>query len=244
MAKFVYRKNGLIRSSFAFPPHDCADDDGLLAAGGDLRLETLLKAYSNGIFPWPIDEDEPIWWFSPLERFVLVPTTFHLPKSLARTMKKGLFEIRVNTAFSEVIRACAAVARPQQDGTWIMPWLIEAYDRLHHAGHAHSIEAWRDGQLVGGFYGVRVGRVFCGESMFTRQSDASKVAFAHFCLAAKDAGIDLIDCQMPTEHLARFGATTISRQAYLEQLAKLSVLDANIDFWNGQWTETIGKLSL
>ena len=191
-----------------FPDPRRADPEGLLAYGGDLSAERLLAAYETGIFPW-YDRD-PILWFSPDPRMVLVPSELHVGRSLAKSVRRGEFELRLDTAFARVIERCASVPRPGQDGTWINSDMIEAYVRLHEQGFAHSAEAWRDGELCGGLYGVSLGRAFFGESMFADESDASKVAFVRLVnqLAAWD--FELVDCQVETEHLARFGATTVS----------------------------------
>lgn len=213
----VYR---LDDESLAFPSPEEADGeyDGLLAVGGDYSPERLLNAYSTGIFPWPVAEGRPITWFSPDPRFVLKAENFCVPKSLKKTLKKGLFDYRVNTAFSEVIHECAVVPRPGQDGTWITDNLEKGYCELNRLGFARSFEAWQDDRLVGGFYGVAIGPCFFGESMFARVSDASKCAFAHFVGIMFDNGLPWIDCQIHTDHLARFGAKEIPRDEYLQML--------------------------
>ena len=206
--------------SFDFPPAEAAtaENDWLLAVGGDYHPERLLTAYSQGIFPWPIREDLPITWFSPDPRFVLKAEDLHIPKSLQRTLKKKCFTYRINTAFADVIRACASTPRPRQDGTWITEELLKGYCELHQRGFAHSFEAWQNDQLVGGFYGVAIGSCFFGESMFTRVPDASKCAFATFARYLFAKGFPWIDCQTYTDHLARFGAKDISRAEYLKML--------------------------
>lgn len=203
-----------------FPPATEAVDayDGLVAVGGDYAPERLLQAYAGGIFPWPVAEGEAITWFSPNPRFVLMAADLHIPKSLGKTLRKGLFDYRVDAAFPEVIRACAEVPRPGQTGTWITQDLIDGYCELQRRGFAHSFESWQDGRLVGGFYGVALGPCFFGESMFARVPDASKCAFATFARRMFDAGVPWIDCQVRTDHLARFGAKDISRDAYLALL--------------------------
>ena len=213
----VYR---LDDESLAFPSPEEADGeyDGLLAVGGDYSPERLLNAYSTGIFPWPVAEGRPITWFSPDPRFVLKAENFCVPKFLKKTLKKGLFDYRVNTAFSEVVHECAVVPRPGQDGTWITDDLEKGYCELNRLGFAHSFEAWQDDRLVGGFYGVAIGPCFFGESMFARVSDASKCAFAHFVGIMFDNGLPWIDCQIHTDHLARFGAKEIPRDEYLQML--------------------------
>ena len=202
----------------AFPPPERADRSGLLAVGGDLSPARLLAGYRRGIFPW-YSEGQPILWHSPDPRFVLLPDQLHLPRSLEKVLRRRAFEFRADTAFSEVLTACAESPRPGQDGTWITPEMHAAYMELHRLGHAHSVEAWKDGALVGGLYGVALGRVFFGESMFARVPDASKAAFATIARALFDAGCLLIDCQVETEHLARFGAADIPRRRFLRLLA-------------------------
>jgi len=200
-----------------FPPPERADRSGLLAIGGDLSPERLLAGYRRGIFPW-YSEGQPILWHSPDPRFVLLPGHLHVPRSLEKALRRRTYEIRSDTAFAEVLRACAEAPRPGQDGTWITAEMVGAYLALHRLGHAHSVEAWMEGTLVGGLYGVAVGRVFFGESMFATSPDASKVAFATAARALFDAGCMLIDCQVETEHLARFGAADISRRRFLQLL--------------------------
>ena len=214
----IYRLND---DSFEFPlPEEAtAENDWLLAVGGDYRPERLLNAYAGGIFPWPVKEGMPITWFSPDPRFVLKAEDFRIQKSLKKVLKKGLFEYRVDTAFKEVIHACSVVPRPGQDGTWITSDLEAGYCELNRLGFAHSFESWQDGKLVGGFYGVAIGSCFFGESMFARVPDASKCAFAHFAGIMFDNGLPWIDCQTYTDHLARFGAKDIPRAEYLEMLA-------------------------
>jgi leucyl/phenylalanyl-tRNA--protein transferase len=202
----------------AFPPPERADRSGLLAIGGDLTPQRLLAGYRRGIFPW-YSEGQPILWHSPDPRFVLLPGRLHVPRSLEKVLRRGTFDIRADTAFAEVLRACAAAPRPGQDGTWITPEMHAAYVTLHRLGHAHSVEARKDGELVGGLYGVAVGRVFFGESMFTLAPDASKAAFVTIARALFDAGCLLIDCQVETEHLARFGAADVPRRRFLQLLA-------------------------
>ncbi len=208
----VYR---LDEKQISFPHPSLADEDGLLAVGGDLSIDRLLLAYEYGIFPW-YDEDTPILWYAPLERFVLYPEKIKISKSLQKTVSSGKFHISVDKAFADVIQACATIDRKDQQGTWIVDDMQQAYIDLHKAGFAHSIEVWQDNNLVGGLYGVQVGRVFCGESMFSRVSDASKVALVHL---AQDFGLSMIDCQIPSEHLQRMGAELISQEKYLLDLA-------------------------
>lgn len=201
-----------------FPPPELAED-GLLAVGGDLSAERLLLAYSTGIFPW-YEEGIPILWHSPDPRMVLLASRHHVPRSLRKIARKHPYELRVDTAFGEIIRACAESPRPGQDGTWITHDMAEAYEELHRLGFAHSIEAYRGDELVGGLYGVSLGAAFFGESMFARAPDASKLAFAAALRQFIEWGIELIDCQVHTEHLERFGAELWPRTRYLDELAK------------------------
>jgi leucyl/phenylalanyl-tRNA--protein transferase len=197
-----------------FPDPELAEPDGLLAVGGDLSANRLMLAYSHGIFPW-YSEETPILWYSPHERFVLYPTGLRISKSMRQIMRSGKFKITVNQCFEQVINACSVVPREGQDGTWITDDMKQAYVNLHQLGHAHSYEVWQDDELVGGLYGVHVGRVFCGESMFSRVSNASKLALTYLCQSSL---YDLIDCQVHTEHLESMGARFISRAEYLHLL--------------------------
>ena len=192
------------------------EPDGLLAAGGDLSPSRLLNAYSQGIFPW-YSPGEPILWWSPDPRCVLFPEKLKISRSLKRTLKKDPFDIRFNTAFADVMRACAE-PRPGQDGTWISDDMLNAYIKMHELGYAHSVECWQDGKLVGGLYGMLIGKVFFGESMFSRVSDASKVALVYLCewLISKD--VKLIDSQVHTAHLERMGAEMIPRREFVKLL--------------------------
>ncbi|HSW20502.1 MAG TPA: leucyl/phenylalanyl-tRNA--protein transferase [Ramlibacter sp.] len=196
---------------------------GLLAAGGSLDVDTLRRAYSRGIFPW-FSDGQPILWWSTDPRMVLAPKEFRLHRSLRKTIARfnndPRCELRFDTAFSEVIRACAGSPREGQAGTWILPAMVHAYEDLHHAGHAHSVETWVDGKLTGGLYCVALGQAVFGESMFTREADASKIALAAlvcFCLAH---GVELIDCQQNTRHLASLGAREIARSEFVEAVAR------------------------
>ncbi len=207
-----------------FPPPAQATAEGLLAVGGDLRPERLLLAYRSGIFPW-YGEDDPILWWSPDPRFVLYPHKLHVSHSMKAVLKRGTFEYRSNTAFEAVIRACAEVPRTGMAGgaagTWIGSEMIDAYIRLHRMGLAHSAEAWQNGALVGGLYGVRIGAIFFGESMFSQVSNASKAAFIHLVRAGMEDGLKLIDCQMHTPHLERLGGEAISRSQFLRLLREM-----------------------
>lgn len=207
-----------------FPPVAQAlkEPNGLLAGGGDLSPQRLLAAYRRGIFPW-YSPGEPILWWSPDPRMVLFPDEFRITRSLAKTLRNADYRVKLDSAFAQVIAACAATPRPGQDGTWITAEMQQAYLRLHALDHAHSVETWRDGRLVGGLYGVSIGRAFCGESMFSHATDASKIALAHLCryLARREFGI--IDCQMETAHLTSLGARPIPRDDYLVRVASLAV---------------------
>ena len=191
-----------------FPPVEEAEH-GLLAVGGDLTPERLLRAYRHGIFPW-YSEGEPILWHSPDPRFVLTHDAFHVPRSLRRTIKNGSFELTMDEAFAEVMHACSISPRAGQSGTWITEEMKAAYGELHRLGYAHSVEVWRGGELVGGLYGVSIGAAYFGESMFARVSDASKVGFVALVEQLAKWGLTLIDCQVYTEHLERFGACCLA----------------------------------
>jgi leucyl/phenylalanyl-tRNA--protein transferase len=200
-----------------FPPPALAEKSGLLAVGGDLSPERLVLAYAKGIFPW-YSEGSPILWHSPDPRMVLLADDLHVGRSLAKALRRGTYEVRLDTVFRDVITACGAVPRPGQEGTWITDDMLEAYVELHRRGLAHSAEAFLDGTLVGGLYGVSLGHAFFGESMFALAPDASKVAFVTLVRQLARWGIDLIDCQVHTEHLDRFGATLWPRPRYLAAL--------------------------
>ncbi len=195
------------------------EPNGLLAAGGDLTPERILDAYRPGIFPW-FRPGDPVLWWSPDPRMVLFPSEFKLSRSLARVIRNGGFELRFDTAFESVMRACAE-PRPGQNGTWIQEDMIAAYCALHELGYAHSVETWRDGELVGGLYGIAIGRMFYGESMFSREANASKVALAHLARQLEHWGFELIDCQMNTPHLASLGAREIPRTEFVARLQEL-----------------------
>jgi len=201
-----------------FPPVSEAEPDGLLAIGGDLKPERLLLAYRRGIFPW-YDEDVSILWWSPDPRFVLYPEHFHVPASLRRVLRKDRFTVTFDRDFPAVIAHCGRVPRKDQEGTWITPDMIAAYTELHRLGHAHSVEVWQAGGLVGGLYGLTLGRAYFGESMFALAPDASKVALVKLVEQLTAAGVALIDCQVHTTHLERFGAEYIPRREYLRRLA-------------------------
>ncbi len=200
-----------------FPPVEASEPDGLLAVGGDLSPQRLLTAYARGIFPWYSD-GLPILWHSPDPRFVLEPARFHFPRSLKKVSARAIYEVRLDTAFAEVIARCAGSKRPGQKGTWITDEMQEAYCTLHQLGFAHSAESWKGGELIGGLYGVALGSIFFGESMFTQAADASKVAFATLVQQLTAWGFTLIDCQSYTEHLERFGAEHWSRPRFITAL--------------------------
>jgi leucyl/phenylalanyl-tRNA--protein transferase len=207
----------LLSNELVFPPPHLATDVGLLAVGGDLSQERLLLAYQMGIFPW-YSENEPILWWSPDPRLVLYPREIHVSKTLKRVLKKDVFHVTMDTAFERVIMACARVHDTADGGTWIVDDMIEAYCGLHHSGFAHSVEAWNEGQLVGGLYGVSLGRAFFGESMFSLMSNASSAALVALANYLAENAFDMIDCQVTTTHLKNFGAREIPRHFFLEQL--------------------------
>lgn len=204
---------------YAFPPVEYAlrEPDGLLAVGGDLAPERILSAYRQGIFPW-FSPGQPILWWSPDPRAVLLPEKLKVSRSLRKTINKGSFQVTFDTAFEQVIRACATTPRRGQPGTWITEEMQQAYIKLHRMGYAHSAESWSGDELVGGLYGLRLGRVFYGESMFSRRTDASKVAFVHLVRKLQEEGVMLIDCQVTTDHLLSLGAEEIPRRRFIELL--------------------------
>lgn len=208
-----------------FPPAEEADEDGLLAIGGDLSTGRLLEAYRRGIFPWFNDDEPPLWW-CPDPRFVLFPEELKVSRSMRQVIRKGAFELRVNTAFGDVIRGCRETERKGQDGTWITEEVMDAYFRLHQMGVAVSAETWQAGRLVGGLYGIRMGRMFFGESMFSRVSNASKFAFILFTQQLAREGVELVDCQVYTSHLESLGARMIPRKAFLRQVNILTGREA------------------
>ena len=204
-----------------FPPvHRALEEpNGLLAAGGDLSVERLLEAYRNGIFPWYSD-GQPVLWWSPDPRMVLVPGKIALSRSLKKRLRKAYYEVRTDSSFSEVMLGCAS-PRDGQEGTWITDEMVHAYGRLHRSGYAHSVETWIEGRLAGGLYGVSIGRAFFGESMFSRAADASKLALAHLARQLERWQFGLIDCQMATAHLASLGARAIPRSDFIRALSEL-----------------------
>lgn len=213
-----------------FPPVEYAED-GLLAVGGDLRPERLLLAYRSGIFPW-YSEGQPILWHSPDPRMVLVAADLEVPRSLRKTVRRQPYRVSLDTAFGKVVAACASVERPGQSGTWITPEMQAAYRELHRRGFAHSVEAWQDRRLVGGLYGVSLGAAFFGESMFALAPDASKVAFVRLVEQLVRWGIGLVDCQVHTDHLARFGAVEWPRRRYLAALKKALAAPTRMGPWS------------
>lgn len=210
----------ILTQEVAFPPIESADESGFLAFGGDLSAERLLLAYRSGIFPW-FSEEDPICWWSPDPRFVLFPKELKISKSMLQVFKKGLFEFTVDKAFAEVIGHCKDVYRPGQGGTWISDEMRDAYIHLHKLGYAHSGEAWQDNQLVGGLYGIRLGGIFFGESMFSRESNASKFAFIKYVELLQKENVQLIDCQLHTPHLESLGARMIAQAEFKDYLELL-----------------------
>jgi leucyl/phenylalanyl-tRNA--protein transferase len=218
-----------LRAGEPFPPVDRAlqDPNGLLAAGGELSVARLLEAYRRGIFPW-YSSPEPVLWWSPDPRMVLYCAELKVSRSLGKNLRNKGFELRIDTAFQKVLEGCAA----REEGTWLGKDMRKAYLALHRAGHAHSFETWRDGRLVGGLYGVAVGRLFCGESMFSLETDASKVALVHLVRFLVARGWPLVDCQVHTPLLASLGAREVPRRAYLREIAAL----VNYDEPPGTWS--------
>ena len=200
-----------------FPPTEEAENDGLLAIGGDLTKERLLAAYRQGIFPW-YEVGQPILWWCPNPRLVMFPEELKISRSLRKVLRKREFEIRFDSSFENVIRACPDVRTEQGKGTWIIPEMQQAYTELHQEGYAHSVESWHNGELVGGLYGISLGQCFFGESMFSTVSDSSKAALFALAEFSKQVGIKIIDCQMTTQHLLSLGAREIDRQSFLRKL--------------------------
>ena len=207
----------LLNNDLFFPPLQTADEDGLLAIGGDLSIERLLLAYRSGIFPW-YNEDEPICWWSPDPRFVLYPDELKVSSSMKTVLQNGKYRFTINRAFEKVIQNCKTVSRHGQDGTWISPAMQQAYTALHELGYAHSAETWQDGELVGGLYGVRLGDIFFGESMFSLKPNASKFAFTSYVRILQKENVQLIDCQLHTNHLESLGAKMIPRELFTQIL--------------------------
>jgi len=231
-----------LESATSFPPLELAltEPNGLLCAGGDLSPQRILSAYGRGIFPW-YAKGEPILWWSPDPRMVLFPSEFKISRSLRKTLRRGSYEIRLDHDFPAVIRACARSRRRGQHGTWITAEMQAAYCTLHELGFAHSVETWADDTLIGGLYGLAIGKMFYGESMFSHATDASKIAIAHLARYLERAGFGLIDCQMNTSHLASLGAREISRSAFIARLRELTAVPPLYGRWpeNGaqaDWT--------
>lgn len=221
-----------LRDDPIFPDPELAEEEGIIAIGGDLSPERLVAAYSCGIFPW-YSEGEPILWFSPNPRMVLYPQNFKRSESLARLARSGKYELRIDTDFPNVIASCAKIPRPGQDGTWITGDMQEAYIRLHELGLAHSFETYLDDRLVGGLYGVSLGNAFFGESMFHHERDASKFAFDALVAFATENHFDFIDAQQPTKHLASLGAQEMPRTTFLRELASTQ----HSPTLQGHWTK-------
>jgi leucyl/phenylalanyl-tRNA--protein transferase len=209
----------VLDNELIFPPVHLAEPDGLLAIDGDLSTERLLLAYRNGIFPWY--EGEHILWWCPDPRFVLFPDELKVSKAIKPLLKKNEFEFTVNKAFAQVIHHCKETKRPGQEGTWITDEVEKAYCKLHELGYAHSAEVWKNGELVGGLYGIKIGKVFFGESMFTKISNASRFAFIKYVQQLKKEGIEMIDCQVYTEYLESFGARMIDRKDFIKIVQQL-----------------------
>ena len=218
----------------AFPDPNRAATDGLLARSSSLSTELLLDAYAHGIFPWFDSDDEAVLWWSPDPRAVMAPAALHISKSLAKRLKSGYYRVTVDSAFADVIAACAA-PRQNQRGTWITPRMQEAYGRLHELGFAHSVEAWRGDELAGGLYGVSLGAMFFGESMFSRQPDASKVALAHLARQLQRWQFQLIDCQIMNDHLRSLGAQAMPRSQFLRLVANNREVETRYGAWRFEW---------
>lgn len=215
-----------LSEKLVFPPPELAEEDGLLAAGGDLSEGRLVLAYSMGIFPWYSD-GSPILWWSPDPRLVLMPEELHISRSLRQTIKKGVFTITKDTVFPEVIKSCAARA----EGTWLTDEMLEAYIRLHNSGYAHSVESWHKGKLAGGLYGVALGGIFFGESMFANKTDASKVALVALVRHLIKGGFKIIDCQVETRYLKSLGAREISRSEFTGRLKEALAMPPKPGLW-------------
>jgi len=216
-----------------FPPTEEAEADGLLAVGGDLKKERLLAAYRQGIFPW-YEVGQPILWWCPNPRLVLFPEELKISRSLRKVLRKQEFEIRFDSSFENVIKACADVRTQKGKGTWIMPEMQQAYTELHQEGYAHSVESWCNGELVGGLYGISLGQCFFGESMFSTVSDSSKAALVALAEFSMQVGIKIIDCQMTTQHLLSLGAREIDRQSFLRKLNQYLEKPDIKGSWNGR----------
>ena len=203
----------LLNKELFFPPVEMADEDGLLAIGGDLSTERLLLAYRKGIFPW-YNFGEPIYWWSPDPRFILFPGELKVSKSMQTVLNNDKFRFTVNRNFAGVIQNCKTISRKEQEGTWISPPIQKAYTLLHELGHVHSAETWMNGELVGGLYGIRIGKIFFGESMFSKEKNASKYAFINYVRRLQQEKVQLVDCQVYTQHLESLGARMIGRDSF------------------------------
>ncbi len=212
----------ILTKNISFPPLETADEDGFLAIGGDLSPERLLEAYRRGIFPW-YNEDDPICWWSPDPRCVIFPDRLHISKSMQRILHTDQFQFTVNKAFEQVMKQCSTIKRKGEQGTWIHQEMIDAYTKLHEQGFAYSAEAWHEGKLVGGLYGLKMGKLFFGESMFSCITNASKFAFIKWVQLLQGEGVKLVDCQMHTNHLESLGAEMIPRHEFIK------VINENID---------------
>ena len=204
---------------FHFPKVDEANEEGLLVIGGKVTPARVIEAYPKGIFPWYSEEELPLWW-SPDPRFVLFPAELHISRSMQKLISKNVFDFRIDTAFEDVIHHCATANRKEQNGTWLTKEMKDVYIQLHHLGYAHSAETWKDGKLVGGMYGLKLGNIFFGESMFSKEPNASKLAFVKYVQHLQQSGIELVDCQVYTAHVESLGARSISRPNFIEILKK------------------------
>jgi len=220
----------ILGNEHVFPNPNDSEETGLLAVGGDLEPERLLLAYKSGIFPW-YSEDDPILWFSPNPRLIFELGDYKPGRTIRKVLNSGKYEVRIDTQFKEVIKSCSEVSRMNQSGTWITDEMIAAYTKLYELGYAHSFETYFDGKLVGGLYGVSLGRVFFGESMFHREKDSSKIAFHHLVLKCRDYNFDFIDSQVPTEHMIQLGCVEISRSLFLERLKNAMLKDTIKGHW-------------
>ena len=228
-----------LSNDLIFPPAQFARPDGLLCIGGDLSPDRLLLAYQNGIFPW-FSKDDPLLWWSPDPRLVLFPDNIHVSKSLKKTIRRSGFKVRINTAFKPTIQACAKLRQNDDCGTWLLDEMIDAYIMLHRLGAAHSVETWLDGTLVGGLYGIGMGKSFFGESMFSLQADASKVALVALSNYLNRFGFDLIDCQVTSDHMLSMGAEEISRPAFLDILSTSVSQIVPEDIWTSKQIQCNG----
>lgn len=230
----------LLSDDLHFPSPSNADPEGLLAIGGDLSPERLVMAYSNGVFPW-YSQGDPILWWSPEQRMVIRPEEFEPSRSLKRSYKKSGLRISMDEAYLSVMRHCSDIPRRGQDGTWITGEMITAYNNLYEVGVGHSVECWDGDQLVGGLYGLSLGNCFFGESMFSKQSDASKIAFWALMRYAESVGIEFIDCQLHNDHLERLGAYTIEREDYMKWLYKALEAETRQNSWTESFAAFIAK---